>query len=182
MSDCGSNEERDFLITGARTYLDADDAMALFRRRIQAEITTLVDDRLGEISRACGREWSANDVKDYTERQTDAYFIGKRLDVKNQGAIYFYLEIRRESSALNYAAGASLYRPNQSLWPDLWERIKEEPAETAGCTGNSAFFHQKLASEESVPDLVEPLALALDEFVAFMSECGGIPKDAWPAP
>jgi hypothetical protein len=177
MNDRESEEEREFLITGAKTYLDADDAMALFRRRIQGQIATLLSNRLDEVSRACGREWSANDLRDYTERQADACFIGKRLDVKNQGSIYIYLRMRRESKALTYTAIIDLYRLRQALWPDLWKRVGTKPLGTVACTGNNLFFHQELGSDERIPDFVDHLARTLDDFIAFMNECGGIPKD-----
>lgn len=77
-----SQEEGDFLIAGARTYLDVDEAMEEIRRQIQKQSRRVVAGRIADLARACGQEWSANDVRRYSERETGIFQLGHKLGVK----------------------------------------------------------------------------------------------------
>jgi hypothetical protein len=174
MSEAVSNKEREFFVTGAKTYLDVDDAMAQFRRRIQDQVTKLVDRRLDEINRACETDWTANDLRDYTERLSDCFCVGKQVALENFGALYFYLRICREDANLAYTTIVDLYRQRANLAIGLWDF--GTISNTASCKGNDIFFPQRLLSEEQVLNFPEHLNSALDNFITFIRGCGGLSK------
>lgn len=164
MSDIETDHEREFLKTGAETYLDADDAMAAFRHKVQDEIAKVLSMRLDEINQACNMNWTRNDLKDYEGREKDRFYVGKQVVIKNFGVLYFYLRIYRENGFLRYAAVADLYRQRRSLAADLWSE------------GNDLLFERQLAQKESVPDFPEHLNNALDDFITFFRGRGGLQK------
>ena len=112
-----SDAKKDFLITGARTYLDVDEAMKEFRRQIQEQSRRAVMGRLGDLTRVCGQEWSANDVRPYSERESDVFQLGHKLGVKelgsSYGGLYFSLKLSRDEN--RNLAVAFLYRERKAL-------------------------------------------------------------------
>jgi len=182
MSGTIPDEVRQFLITGAKTYLDAHDAMAEFRRKIQDQIVTLARRCLHEINRACDMDWTQNDLTDYTEHESDRFYAGKQLAVKDPGGslrLYFYFRIVRENDSLVYTTLVDLYRINRGLAKGLWESAAAKLAaapDTASWSGNDIWFHQRIPSENETPNFLEYLDRALQEFIGFIGECGGLRK------
>jgi hypothetical protein len=179
MSSNGSDREREFFVTGAETYLDADDAMAQFRHMVQDKIATLVSGRLEEINRACDMAWTTNDLKDYTSRQSDNFLVGKQVTVESPsglycGGLYFYLRIGREGGALAYTTMVDLYRLRANIAKDLWKC--GAASGTASWKGTDLWFQQKVPSSDETPDFPEHLNRALDDFIKFIGDCGGIRK------
>jgi hypothetical protein len=185
MSDNRSDKEREFFVTGAKTYLDVDEAMAQFRRTIQDQITTLVNGRLDEINRACEMDWNPNDLGDYTPRKPDCFQVGKQLTVKNIGGLYcgglyFYFRIGRETGTLVYTTVVDLYRLRTNLAVDLWKHAAD--SNTASCKGTDIWFEQRVPSEYESPDFLKYLGRALDEFILFIGDSGGLKKHLPPRP
>ncbi len=179
MRDDESEKEKEFLVTGARTYLDVDDAMIEFRRQIQDQCRAVVCSRLAEINRACNRNpnWTHNDVKTYFERFTgdDCLYVGCRLDVEGFGGLYFCLKLAREEDSRLYHAVANLYRQNQSIAAELWGSFGEDVYTSSSKGPNNLFFAQGM-SENDVPDLRERLNLAADDLIAFIDGSGDLKK------
>ena len=173
MSNNGSDKEREFFVTGTETYLDVDDAMAQFRRMVQDQCTTLVSRRLDEINRACEMDWTPNDLRDYTSRQSDHFNVGKQVAVENFGGLYFYLELRRGNDDLVYKTLVDLYRQRANLGAALWNC--GAASGTAHCKGNDLTFEQ-LVSKDKIPDFVEHLNQAIDDFIKLIGDCGGLRK------
>jgi hypothetical protein len=184
MSDNGSDQEREFFVTGAKTYLDVDDAMAQFRHMIQDKITTSVSRRLDDINQACDMAWTTNDLKDYTSRQSDSFLVGKQVTVENGGlycgGLYFYLRIGRESGALVYTTIVDLYRLRANIAIDLWKC--GAASVTASWKGTNLWFQQRVPSADETPDFLEHLNRALDDFIKFVRDCGGLRKHLPPGP
>lgn len=174
MSDDGSDKEREFLAIGAKTYLDVDDAMAMFRRRVQDQITRLVNNRLGEINRVCEMEWTSDSLGDYTERWPDGFNVGKQVVVGGLGRLYFYFGLRREKP---YQTVVSLYRQRVNIAVTLWNRATD--SHVGHCKGNSLWFERPV-SEDEVSDFVGYLNQAIDDFVKFIGDCEGLQKHLPP--
>ncbi len=177
MRDDESEKVKEFLITGARTYLDVDDAVLEFRRQIQNKCRAVVCGRLAEINRACNRNpnWSDNDVKDYFERFTGGSYVGCRLDMERFGGLYFCLKIAREENRTLYHAVANLCRNNKSIAAELWQSFGKEVHEGSYKTTNDLFFARVL-SENDVPDLRDYLDQATVDLISFISDNGGLKK------
>lgn len=179
MNNSGADLERDFFVTGARTYLDVDDAMTEFRRFVRNHCRVVASKRLGEINRACEMEWTANDLKDYSWRQPDCFHVGKQIAVENLGGIYFCLEMYRENDSVASGTLVYLYRRRADLAIALWDRLDSTASDTAYCEGNSLIF-KRLLSEDEIPDFPEHLNRTVDAFIAFIVSCGGLTKHLQP--
>jgi len=177
VNDHRPDAEREFLITGARTYLDADDAMKEFRRLIQEQSRTVVCDRLAEINRVCGANWSTDDLGLYSERPAgyDCCQFGQQLPVEELGGLYFCLKLSREGENKLCHAVAFLYRRNKSLAASLWGCFKEGAFATASVGPWNLFFARHV-SEENIPEFREYLNQAITDFIAFIENSGGLRK------
>jgi hypothetical protein len=178
MSEIGSDKEREFFVTGARTYLDVADAMAEFRRQVQDQCSIVVSRRLDEINRACEMDWTRNALKDYIWPQSDCFHVGNKILVKelgNQGGLYFCLELLRRDDNVVCAALVVLYRERGSLAVDLWVRLRGVRSDTAYSTGNDLIFTRRL-SEDKISSFQEYLNRAIDDFIAFINSSGGLKR------
>jgi hypothetical protein len=93
------------------------------------------------------------------------------VSVENLGGLYFCLELSRQ----NYAAVVYLYRRRANLAVDLWNQLHRAAPNTAYCEDNSLIFSRPVLEDE-IPEFSEHLSRNLDEFIAFMSGCGGLKK------
>jgi hypothetical protein len=75
----------------------------------------------------------------------------------------------------NYAAVVYLYRRRANLAVDLWNQLHRAAPNTAYCEDNSLIFSRPVLEDE-IPEFSEHLSRNLDEFIAFMSGCGGLKK------
>ncbi len=172
MSDNESDKEREFFETGAKSYLDVDDAMAQWRRMVQDQVTTLINRRLEEINRACGTEWTPNELKDYTERQPDKYLAGKWITVENFGGVYFYLGLSRgERDSLTYEVFADLFRQRQNLAKALWNGRSACHARES--SKNTLGFLKTVPSGE-ISEFPKYLDMAIDAFIKCVGDRGGL--------
>jgi len=163
MSEEGTDKEREFLVTGAKKYLAVDDAMAQFRRRVQDQIATLVGGRLSEINKACEMDWAVDDIKEYKERNPDNFNVGTRIAVDGFGALYFYLKLWREKCEVY----VDLYRWRMDLAGDLWKRAANRT--------NDIYFN-RVVPEDGIPEFGERLSEAIDDFVKFIGNAGGLKR------
>src|SRR5580704_12893500 len=121
--DSGADQEKEFFVTGARTYLDVDAAMTEFRRQVQDQCKRVVSKRLDAINRAAVMDWTPNDLKDYREADLAGVHIGKQLRVEGFGLVYFYLTLSRENNHQSYASSVCLYRQHSRIAVDLWAHL-----------------------------------------------------------
>lgn len=163
MSEEGTDKEREFLVTGAKKYLVVDEAMEQFRHRVQDQIATLVQRRLSEINKACEMDWTVDDIAGYKERYSDNCNIGKQVAVDGFGGLYFYLKLCRDK----YEVYVNLYRRRADLAGDLWQR--------AACSTNNINFI-RVVPEDGIPEFGERLTEAIDDFVKFIGDAGGLKK------
>ncbi len=163
MSEEGTGEEREFLVAGAKKYLAVDDAMTQFRHRVQDQIATLVDGLLSEINKACEMDWTVNDIKEYSFRNPDNYNVGKQIAIDGFGGLYFYLKLWRE----RYEVYVNLYRRRRDLAGDLWKRAANKT--------NDIYFY-RVVPEDGIPEFGERLSEAIDDFVKFIGDAGGLKR------
>ena len=155
MNTDASQAERDFLITGAKTYLDVDDAMEEFRRRIQEHSRSVVLERIGDLRRVCEQEWSTADVRRYSESGADVFQLGHKLGVKElgptYGGLYFSLKLYRDGGRNHSLAVAFLYRERKVLAPSLWDCFKDGEFQNSSISDWNIFFARPL-SEANIPE------------------------------
>lgn len=187
MSDGGSDKRMEFFVTGAKTYLDVDDAMAEFRRLVQDQCSNNVRQKLGEINQACEMNWRTSDLKDYVWHPPDRIHLGKKILVENlgrpEGGLYFGLELARKEGQAIYAALVYLYRERKDLAVDLWTRLPRAASDCAYSQGSdwaygegkNLVFTRRL-SEDMLPDFSKYLDQRIDSFIAFISGGGGLKK------
>ena len=174
MNNEESDRKREFLITGARTYVDIDDVMTEFRRLVQDQCRKVVCERLDEISRACSLDWKPNSIKNYVERTADYFNIGKQLAVERLGGLYFCLRLPREDDKGLFRASVFLYRQNQNLASELWGRLSSI-SDTSYSGPYNLFFEQRL-SDDKIPDFGKYLDQAITDFNGFINDSGGLRK------
>ena len=174
MNNDGSDREREFFVTGVKTYFEVDDAMAEFRRLVQQQCKTVVISRLAEVNQACGMHWTVNDLNDYLERTGEHHYIGKKIEVKGLGGLYFCLRLSREDEGKPFYAYVFLYRTRRDLATGLWDRsgaITSVPWKGR----NNIGFGGPLP-EDKIPDFEDYLDQAVTGFLAFINESGGLRK------
>jgi hypothetical protein len=175
MSDGGMDKETDFFVTGAKTYLDVEAAMAEFRRQVQGHCMKVASDRLDEINKAAEMDWTRNDLKDYRGVELNRVYLGKQVQVEGFGTIYFYLTLSRADDHGTYAASVDLRRQRKGLADDLWVRLSRTSSDTAYIAGNNLVFTRPLA-EDQLQQFREHLDQAIDDFVTFIRDSGGLKK------
>jgi len=130
MSIKGSEAGREFFLTGAKLYLDVEDALEEFRRRVQEKCARVVEARLREIGQKIGQQWSPEDIRAYQGRWSEegqqGGLVGRQLIVQGFGHLYFYLSLCREDDRIAYHAGVSLWRQNSNAAGKLFPWLKKK--------------------------------------------------------
>jgi hypothetical protein len=174
-----SQAQSDFLITGARTYLDVDDAMEEFRRLIQEQSRRVVLGRIGDLKRVCEQEWSANDVRRYSESGAEFFQVGHKLGVKELGStyggLYFCLKLYRDGNRNHSLAVAFLYHERKDLAVSLWDSFTDGGFENSSISDWNIFFARPL-SEDNIPEFGRYLDQAIVDLIAFIEKSGGLRK------
>jgi hypothetical protein len=166
--------EREFFVTGVRTYLGIDDAMTEFRRLVQHKCRTVASRRLDELNQACGMHWTVKELNDYLEKTNTHHFLGKQMEVKGLGGLYFCLRLSREDEGRPFDAFVFLYRIRRDLASGLWDRSGASASATWKGKNNLG-FGQPLP-EDKIPDFEEYLDHAVTDFLAFINDSGGLRK------
>lgn len=161
-----SEAEREFFLTGVRTWLDVEDAISEFRRQVQERCKAVVQPRLTDATRASGIEWTIDDLRDYEESDPNGRYLGTQLFIEALGRVYFYVAFYREGG---YAASVCLWRKRSNLAVDLWALAPDS------CYGNVLLFGPEL-DEEQCSEFEEHLNEAIDLFIAFLTKVGGLKK------
>jgi hypothetical protein len=170
-----SDRERDFFVTGAKTYVDVDDAMAEFRRLVQQQCRTIVRARLGEVNQACGMHWMANDLNDYSQKTSDDLYVGNQVEVEGLGGLYFCLRLSRKDDGKLFAS-VFLYRLRASLAVGLWDRSTTAPSDMSYVRTKNNLILERPLPGDKVRDFADYLDQAITAFIAFMSDSGGLRK------
>jgi hypothetical protein len=173
MNKNGLDTERDFFVTGVKTYVDVDDAMTEFRRVVQHKCWTIVSRRLGEINEACGMRLTSTDLQDY-EQKTDYHYIGKMVEVKGLGGLYFCLRLSRGDDSKRFDAYVFLYRARRDRATGLWDRSDSNPSVTY--KGRNNLGLGRSIPKDKIPDFEGYLDGAITDFIAFIIESGGLKK------
>jgi hypothetical protein len=174
MNNDGSDREREFFVTGVKKYFEVDDAMAEFRRLVQQQCKTVVISRLAEVNQACDMRWTVDDLNDYSEKTDQHRFIGKQVEVKGLGGLYFCLRLSREDDSEPFYAHVFLYRIRRNLATGLWDRSGTNASVTWKGRNNIGFGRR--LPEDKIPHFEDYLNGAVTDFLAFINESGGIRK------
>jgi hypothetical protein len=162
--------EKQFFVTGIKTYLEADDAMTEFRRLVQHKCRTAASKRLDELNQACGKHWTVNDLKEYFEPNENNHHIGEQVELKGFGGIYFCLRLSRVDESRPLAAFVFLYRARRDLAIDLWARA------SGSVLGKNHLNFAQPFPEDKIPDFEGYLDRAVTDFLAFINGGGGLQK------
>jgi hypothetical protein len=180
MSDTRSDEEKNFFVAAAETYLDVDSAMAEFQRQVQDECKKAISARLGGINQACGVDRRLEYFREYRESGTGCIYLGRQLHLDGFGGLYFYLTIFREYDRTSYGACISLYRQNKKHGKDLWDQISSTSPGRAYTKGNSLYFSRPIPKDQLL-NFQDHLDDAISDFLAFITANGGLKKHLAPA-
>jgi hypothetical protein len=182
MNDDRSENQKEFFVTGVKSYLDVRDAMEEFCRQVRDQCATVVHRRLDEINLACKMGWTENNLSDYRyffpPSYPDAAHLGKKISVGalgTEGGLYFYLMFPRRRDNPVYEAQVNLYRGRQDVAVDLWASFTGTGSDTAFKTSNALIFKRALP-EDKLADLVGYLTEATEDFIIFMSRVEGLKK------
>jgi hypothetical protein len=174
MNNDGLDREREFFVTGVKTYVDVDDAITEFRRLVQHKCRTVVSRRLDEVNQACGIGWTADKLDDYSQKTDDHHYIGKRIEVKGLGGLYFCLRLSSEGNSRPFDAFVFLYRIRRDLATGLWDRSGASASVTWKGRNNLGFGRP--VPEDKIPHFEDYLDQAVTDFLAFINESGGLRK------
>ena len=166
--------EREFFVTGVRTYFDVDDAMAEFRSLVQQKCRSVVGERLAELNQACGMHWTIDGLNDYLQRTGEHHYIGKQMEVKGLGGLYFCLRLSRKDDSKPFYAYVFLYRTRRDVATGLWDRSGAS-ASVPWKGRNNLGFGRPLP-EDKIPDFEDYLDQAVTDFLAFINDSGGLEK------
>jgi hypothetical protein len=181
MSDTRSDEEKNFFVAAAETYLDVDSAMTEFQRQVQDECKEAIRDRLGEISQACGKDCRLEYFREYRESGTGCIYLGRQMHLDGFGGLYFYLKIFRELTIFreydrtSYGAYISLYRQNKKHGKDLWDQISSTSPGRPYTKGNSLYVSRPIPKDQLL-NFQDYLDDAISDFLAFITASGGLKK------
>ncbi len=173
-----SGSEQEFFLTGVMTCLDVMEALEEFRRQVQERCRDTVKSRLNDLSAACGIEWKAEDLRDYSETEKTgadrAHFLGVKIAIASLGVLSFYLGMERQNGELAFATWTQLLRHGQSVASDLWTLMLSSDPE-AEHTSSSLIFGSELL-EDHLPNFEQHLNQAIDGFVNSIANAGGLKK------
>jgi hypothetical protein len=182
-----NDNESEFFVAGAKTYLDVDLAVAAFRRQVQGECERVVKEKLNEINQACESHWRFSSLRDYIYHQSSPYNavdLGKKILVEgagSQGGLYFHLRLARKMNNINedsldYGAVVQLYRGSQDVLLGLWAHGGSAASGAAFETTTNSLIFKKNLTEDTLLDFCTHLAQATDDFITFMGKVGGLMK------
>lgn len=181
MSVEGSAAEREFFLNGAKLYLEVKDALEEFRRQVQEKCANVVQPRICDIGGACEMDWSLQALTEYKWGPEGTQEFGRKLAIqglgKNDGGLYFCLELYREDGRCACGAVVYLYRQNAPLASDLWARLKESDSPVTGGyrEGHSLIFWRPIL-EDQIPEFERYLNETINDFIGFISRSGGLKK------
>jgi hypothetical protein len=168
------NGEKDFFVMGVTTYPGVDDAMTEFRRLVEHKCWTVASRRLDELNQTCGMHWTVKHLNNYLQKTDEDHFIGKQMEVKGFGGIYFCLRISRKESNGPVGATVFLYRTRRDLAIDLWDRAGTSASVTWKGRNNLGF--SRPLPQDKIPDFEDYLDQAVTDFLAFINDGGGLHK------
>jgi hypothetical protein len=182
-----NDNEAEFFLAGAKTYLDVDLAVAAFRRQVQAECGRVVKEKLDEINQACKSHWKSSSLKDYLYHQSNPYHavdLGKKILAEgtgSQGGLYFHLRVARKmdevnEGSLDYSAVVQLFRGSKDVLRGLWAHCGTDAPGAAFETTTNSLIFKKIVTEDTLRDFCTHLEHATDEFIIFMGKVGGLMK------
>jgi hypothetical protein len=174
MSKGGVDQETEFLSTGVKTYSKADDAMTEFRRLVQQKCRTVVSRRLDDVNRACGMDWTAKKLREYSQKTADHHYVGLHLDVIGLGGLYFCLRISRGDDGKSSDAFVFLYRLHRGLATELW-RLSEKPRSVTWKGKNNRGFGKTIPGDK-IHSFERYLDQAITAFLDFITKSGGLKK------
>jgi hypothetical protein len=167
-----SEPELEFFSTGAKTYLDVEEAVEEFRRQVQERCGEVAQLRLADIARACDQEWVAGDLKDYKQKDDSGRYLGKSVVVEGLGGdLTLHFRTYRDQREVAFGLGVGLSRKRGDLAPDLWSRANANQRSRLYLS----FGNQSLTVSQ-VSDFETHLHLAIDDFIEFMTRAGGLKK------
>ena len=169
-----SDGERDFFVTGVRTYLQVDEAMAEFRRLVEHKCRAVVSRRLDDINRACGMHWTVKNLNEYSQKTSDHHYLGLQMELKGLGGLYFCLRISRNHDRNPLDAYVFLFRTRRDRAAGLWDRANTSASVTWKGQRNLGFGRPLPA--DKIPDFEIYLDLAVTEFIGFLKRFGGLGK------
>jgi hypothetical protein len=171
-----SDREKEFFVTGVKTYVDVDDAMTEFRRLVQHQCRIVVSRGLDGVNQACGMHWTAKNLKDYSQKTNDNHYLGNQLEVKGLGGLYFCLRLYRKEDSKLFVASVFLYRLRVSLADDLWGCSNAVHSDISYTRTNNNLIFERRFLEDNIADFGEYLGQAITDFNAFISKSGGLEK------
>jgi hypothetical protein len=166
--------EQQFFVEGVKTYFDVDDAMTEFRRLVQHKCTAVASKRLAEINQACGLSRKDKDLSDYLERFDQYHYLGKKVDVRGFGGIYFCLRFSRAIEGGPLSAYVYLYRSQRDRANSLWEGSNVDARVTH--KSNHTLGFGRTLSEDDILNFENHLDQAITDFLAFIRDRGGLQK------
>ncbi|MDR3753494.1 MAG: hypothetical protein P4K93_08755 [Terracidiphilus sp.] len=174
MNNDGLDREKEFFVTGVKTYVEVDDAMAEFRSLVQQKCRSVVSERLVDLNQACGTHWTINDLNDYLQKTGEHQYIGKQMEVKGLGGLYFCLRLSRGDESKPSYAYVFLYRIRRDLAAGLWG-LSSTSTSVPWKGRNNLGFGRPLPVDE-IPNFEDYLGQAATDFLAFINESGGLRK------
>lgn len=157
----------EFFLTGAKTFLDVDDAVREFTRQVQDRCRDIVRERLQELSSASGIAWREADLREYKEVNNRGAFLGVQTSAGDLGKVYFYLAMYREGG---YGALVYLWLRRANIAAELWSQAPED------CRDGNSLVFGPLFREEELQSFEDHLRRAVDAFGTFLRSAGGIQK------
>jgi len=172
MTNHESELETEFFLTGARTYLDVQDALEEFEGQVTSRCSTVVKNRFQEIDDACGGGfWEINDLKDNIQSDGSSATrkrLGKQLPSGRRCSLYLSLELARAKEGVACRSLVHLRRDNSEIASDLWNR--------AALRDNNRIYFERPLAEDQIPDFDKHLNEAVSDFIAFVEKAGGLAK------
>src|SRR4051812_48228468 len=183
MNSDQADPEREFILTGVKTYLDVWDTILEFRTRVQEDCNAAVGNRLHEINKAFKMNWTGSNLKDYLYHDSShsEAQIGKKILIKDLGStaggLYFALVLSRANDSITAEMRAFIYRDNEKAASDFWNSLSVCRSEIAYSRGKLEWGVRRCLADGSPLDFREHLTQAIDSFTACVNAAGGLLRD-----
>jgi hypothetical protein len=180
MNNDESNPEREFLLTGLKTYLDVHEAIAEFEDRVREDCNAALMSRLNEINSAFKMSWTEANMRDYTFTDSShrAIHLGRKIltnELGNyEGGLYFALALSPAKDGSKAEMLAYLYRDNTKAAADFWNRLSLSGAPAFYSKGSLECGVKRPLTLEAFQDFREPLTEAIDILVVYVKDAGGL--------